>query len=50
MASVDRGTGAAPQSLLDHMGLPVQHNLQLGRDNLLVYGLRDRIQVICSGK
>ena len=48
--SADGGTGAAPQSLIDFMGLPVRRSLPLVVDKLVEYGLRDRIRVICSGK
>lgn len=48
--SADGGTGAAPQSLIDYMGLPVQQSLPIVVDTLIEYGLRDRIRVICSGK
>ncbi|EEB78598.1 hypothetical protein GPB2148_1496 [marine gamma proteobacterium HTCC2148] len=48
--SADGGTGAAPQSLIDFMGLPVKRSLPLVVDKLVEYGLRDRIRVICSGK
>jgi len=48
--SADGGTGAAPQSLIDFMGLPVKQSLPLVVDTLVKYGLRDRIRVICSGK
>ena len=48
--SADGGTGAAPQSLIDYMGLPVKRSLPLVVDKLTEYGLRDRIRVICSGK
>lgn len=48
--SADGGTGAAPQSLMDHMGLPVRRSLPLVVDKLLEHGLRERIRVICSGK
>lgn len=48
--SADGGTGAAPQSLMDHMGLPVRRSLPLVVDKLVEYGLRERIRVICSGK
>jgi glutamate synthase domain-containing protein 2 len=48
--SGDGGTGAAPQSLIDYMGLPIQRSLPLLVDKLIEYGLRDRIRVICSGK
>jgi len=48
--SADGGTGAAPQSLIDYMGLPVRSSLPLVVDKLVEYGLRERIRVICSGK
>jgi len=48
--SADGGTGAAPQSLIDLMGLPLRSSLPLVVDKLLEYGLRERIRVICSGK
>jgi glutamate synthase domain-containing protein 2 len=48
--SADGGTGAAPQSLIDYMGLPIQRSLPLVVDKLVEYGLRDRVRVICSGK
>jgi glutamate synthase domain-containing protein 2 len=48
--SADGGTGAAPQSLMDYMGLPIKRSLPLVVDKLLEYGLRSRIKVITSGK
>ncbi|MDP4788591.1 MAG: FMN-binding glutamate synthase family protein [Haliea sp.] len=48
--SADGGTGAAPQSLMDLMGLPLRSSLPLVVDKLLEYGLRQRIRVVCSGK
>ena len=48
--SADGGTGAAPQSLMDYMGLPIKRSLPLVVDKLVEYGLRSRIRVICSGK
>ena len=48
--SADGGTGAAPQSLMDFMGLPLKRSLPLVVDKLVSYQLRDRIKVICSGK
>jgi len=44
------GTGAAPMSLMDHMGLPLGEALPLVVDRLIEYGLRERIKVIASGK
>lgn len=48
--SADGGTGAAPQSLMDYMGLPIKRSLPLVVDKLVEYGLRKRIKVITSGK
>ncbi len=48
--SADGGTGAAPQSLMDYMGLPIKRSLPLVVDKLVEYGLRSRIKVIASGK
>ena len=48
--SADGGSGAAPQSLIDFMGLPLRLSLPLTVDKLNEYGLRKRIKVICSGK
>jgi len=48
--SADGGTGAAPQSLIDYMGLPIARSLPLVVDKLVEHGLRERIRVICSGK
>ncbi len=48
--SSDGGTGAAPQSLMDAMGLPLSRSLPLVIDKLTEYGLRQRIKVIASGK
>ena len=48
--SGDGGTGAAPQSLMDYVGLPISRSLPMVVDKLVEYGLRDRIKVITSGK
>ena len=48
--SADGGTGAAPLSLMDYMGLPIQRSLPLVVDALVRHGLRERIRVIASGK
>ncbi|WP_193161113.1 FMN-binding glutamate synthase family protein [Microbulbifer hainanensis] len=48
--SADGGSGAAPQSLMDYMGLPINRSLPLVVDLLTQYGLRERIKVVCSGK
>ena len=44
------GTGAAPASLIDYMGLPIAESLPALVDILVEYGLRDRIKIIASGK
>jgi glutamate synthase domain-containing protein 2 len=48
--SADGGTGAAPMSLLDYMGLPIKESLPMVVDKLVDHGLRERIKVIASGK
>lgn len=48
--SADGGTGAAPQSLIDYMGLPLKRSLPLLVGKLTAYGLRERIKIIASGK
>lgn len=48
--SADGGTGAAPQSLMDYVGLPIKRSLPLVVDKLCEYGLRERVKVICAGK
>ncbi len=48
--SADGGTGAAPMSLIDNMGIPIKESLPLVVDCLNRHGLRDRIKVIASGK
>jgi glutamate synthase domain-containing protein 2 len=44
------GSGAAPASLADYMGLPISESLPTLVDILTEYKLRDRIKVIASGK
>ncbi|MEZ5529993.1 MAG: FMN-binding glutamate synthase family protein [Porticoccaceae bacterium] len=44
------GSGAAPQALMDYMGLPIRESLPAVVDLLNGYGLRERIKVIASGK
>lgn len=48
--SGDGGTGAAPMSLMDNVGLPIKQSLPLVINKLKEHGLRDRIKVISSGK
>jgi len=44
------GTGAAPMSLIDAVGLSLRETLPLVVDKLGEHGLRDRIRVIASGR
>ncbi|QCU89628.1 FMN-binding glutamate synthase family protein [Thiomicrorhabdus sediminis] len=44
------GTGSAPVSLMDDVGLPLAESLPIVVDALKYYGLRDRVRVIASGK
>ena len=48
--SADGGTGAAPMSLIDYVGLPIKESLPLVVDLVNKHGLRDRIKVAASGK
>ncbi len=48
--SATGGTGAAPMSLIDYVGLPINESLPLVVDKLNEHGLRDRVKVIASGK
>jgi glutamate synthase domain-containing protein 2 len=48
--SADGGTGAAPMTLIDDVGLGIHESLPMLVDKLLEHRLRDRIKVICSGK
>ncbi len=48
--SATGGTGAAPMSLIDYVGLPIQESLPLVVDTLSAYGLRERVKIIASGK
>jgi glutamate synthase domain-containing protein 2 len=48
--SAEGGTGAAPMSLIDYMGLPITESLPLTVDTLVAQGLRERIKVVASGK
>ncbi len=48
--SADGGTGAAPMSLIDNMGMPLRESLPKAVDVLTRYGLRQRIKVCASGK
>ena len=46
--SGDGGTGAAPQSLMDHMGMPIRESLPLVVDILTRHGLHGRVRVIAA--
>lgn len=48
--SADGGTGAAPMSLMDYVGLTISESLPLLVDALNRHGLRPRVRVITSGK
>ena len=48
--SGDGGTGAAPMTLMDDVGLPLSESLPMLVDKLNEYGLKSRIAVIASGK
>ncbi len=48
--SADGGTGAAPMSLIDYVGLPIQESLPILVNCLIRHKLRQRIKVIASGK
>lgn len=48
--SADGGTGAAPMTLMDDMGLTIRETLPLLIEALKQHGLRDRIKVFTSGK
>ena len=48
--SADGGSGAAPMSLLDYVGMPIRESLPLVVDTICKASLRDRVKVIASGK
>ncbi|HIE88343.1 MAG TPA: FMN-binding glutamate synthase family protein [Gammaproteobacteria bacterium] len=48
--SADGGTGAAPQSLIDYMGLPLRESLPILSNSLIKHNLKRRVRVIASGK
>lgn len=48
--SGDGGTGAAPMTLMDDVGLPLAEALPMTVDKLNEYGLKSRVHVIASGK
>ncbi len=48
--SADGGSGAAPASLIDYMGLPLSESLPMVVDKLREYELKERIKVVSSGR
>lgn len=48
--SADGGTGAAPMSLIDNMGIPIKESLPLVVDILKQHNLKARIKICASGK
>jgi glutamate synthase domain-containing protein 2 len=48
--SGDGGSGAAPETLLDNVGLSLRESLPALVDKLTAHGLRDRVRVIAAGK
>ena len=48
--SADGGTGAAPQSLIDYVGMPLRESLPIVVDKLIQYSMKSRIRVVASGK
>ena len=48
--SGDGGTGAAPQSLMDDVGMVIKESLPMLVDLRDEYGLKDRIRIMTSGK
>jgi glutamate synthase domain-containing protein 2 len=48
--SAEGGTGAAPASLIDYVGLPIRESLPLVADLFTRHGLKERIKIIASGK
>lgn len=48
--SADGGTGAAPQPLMDYVGINIRESLPEVVDIITQYGLRPRIKIIASGK
>ncbi len=46
----DGGTGAAPMSLMDDVGLPLREGLPMLVDHVTAAGLKQRIKIIASGK
>lgn len=48
--SAEGGTGAAPMSLIDNMGIPIKESLPLVVDIIRKHELKSRIKICASGK
>lgn len=48
--SADGGSGAAPQPLMDHVGLPIKESLPWVAALLTEAGLKERVKIIVAGK
>ena len=48
--SCEGGTGAAPASLMDYVGLPIRESLPMAVDILKRRRLKERIKIVASGK
>ena len=48
--STDGGSGAAPMSLIDYVGLPIRETVPQTVNILMEAGLKERIAIIASGK
>ncbi|WP_067215938.1 FMN-binding glutamate synthase family protein [Marinomonas gallaica] len=48
--SADGGTGAAPQTLIDYVGVTIRESLPEVVNRVTSYGLRSRIKIIATGK
>jgi glutamate synthase domain-containing protein 2 len=44
------GTGAAPPSAMDHLGLPLTEGLSFVHQALIGFGIRDEIKIIAAGR
>lgn len=44
------GTGAAPQEMSDHVGLPLREGLIMVRNMLVGCGVKDEVKIGCAGK
>ncbi len=48
--SADGGSGAAPTSLMDYMGLTIKESLPMVANKLHEHGLKERVKLVASGK